>query len=122
MLRALQAGIDTYVTKPFAPPQLHTKIQTVLAKRSRQKIVDIISNQDVVDCEDEFPIIIFGESHITTEDLSLINNKMILTFLADTTTGVRIVDERHTRLPCRLLANRQFRDGQRAYAHAQRPH
>ena len=94
VLRALQAGIDTYVTKPFTPPQLHTKIQTVLAKRSRQKIVDIISNQDVVDCEDEFPIIIFGESHITTEDLSLINNKMIVTFLADTTAGVRNVDER----------------------------
>ena len=27
VLRALQAGIDTYVTKPFTPPQLHTKFR-----------------------------------------------------------------------------------------------
>ena len=94
VLRALQAGIDTYITKPFTPQQLHAKIQTVLRKRSRQQVNDILRNVDDIDHEDDYPIIIFGESVTTSEDLSLADNKNITTFLANTTTGVRNVDER----------------------------
>jgi two-component system chemotaxis response regulator CheY len=94
VLHALKAGIDTYITKPFTQQQLHTKIQTVLLKRSRQQVNDILRYQDEVDREDDFPIIIFGESDTTADQLSQSQNKIVINFLANTTAAVRNVDER----------------------------
>ena len=94
VLHALKAGIDTYITKPFTQQQLHTKIQTALLKRSRQQVNDILRYQDKVDRKDDFPIIIFGESDTTADQLSQSQNKIVINFLANTTAGVRNVNER----------------------------
>ena len=48
VVRALQAGVDTYITKPFTPQQLKIKIRSIMGKRSQRQIVDIISRQDVI--------------------------------------------------------------------------
>jgi len=94
VMRALQAGIDTYIAKPFTPQQLRTKIQSTLAKRAHQQISKILHHQDKIDTDDQHPIIIFGESATTIDELSLSHNKRITDFLADATTGVHNVDER----------------------------
>ena len=60
VLRALQAGIDTYITKPFTPQQLQTKIQTALTRRSRQQITEILRGQDEIDRDEDHPLIVFG--------------------------------------------------------------
>ena len=94
VLRALQTGADTYITKPFTPQQLGTKIKSVLLRRSRQHISQILQNNDPVDRDDEHPLILFGETAISMDSLSVPDNKDIADFLAGATSAVMRVDGR----------------------------
>jgi two-component system, chemotaxis family, chemotaxis protein CheY len=94
VLRALQTGADTYITKPFTPQQLGTKIRSVLLRRSRQHISQILQNNDPVDRDDEHPLILFGETAVSVDSLSVPDNKDIADFLAGATSAILRVDAR----------------------------
>jgi len=82
VVRALQAGVDTYITKPFTPQQLKIKIRSIMGKRSQRQIVDIISRQDVIDLEANNPLVIFGEGAVTLQQLQVSENQDIMRFLS----------------------------------------
>ncbi len=88
VLHALQTGVDTYITKPFTPQQLSTKIKSVLFRRARQHINQIVQNTDSVDRDEEHPLILFGETAATVDSLSQAGNKDIADFLAGATNAV----------------------------------
>jgi two-component system, chemotaxis family, chemotaxis protein CheY len=94
VVRALQSGIDTYITKPFTPPQLGVKIKSMLLRRARQHLNQIMKNIDPVNREDEHPLILFGETAATVDTLNQPDNKGIADFLAGATSAVMRVDER----------------------------
>lgn len=94
VVRALQTGVDTYVTKPFTPQQLGNKIKSVLFRRARQHINQILLNIDLVDRDDEHPLILFGETAVTMDMLSQPENKDVADFLAGATGAVMRVDGR----------------------------
>lgn len=94
VLRALQSGVDTYVTKPFTPQQLSAKMKSVLSRRERMSISQIFTHVVSIEREDTFPLILFGESVASPERLMAAENKHVADFLAAATSAVRRVDAR----------------------------
>ena len=82
VVRALQAGVDTYITKPFTPQQLKIKIRSIMGRRSQRQIVDIINRQDLMDLETDNPLVIFGEGAVTLQQLNAPDNREIMRFLS----------------------------------------
>ena len=82
VLRALQAGVDTYITKPFTPQQLKTKIRSIMGRRSQRQIVEIINRQDPAHLDAVNPLVIFGESVVTLQQLSVTDNREVMHFLS----------------------------------------
>lgn len=94
VLRALQSGVDTYITKPFTPQQLSAKMKSVLSRRERMSISQIFTHVVSIEREDTFPLILFGESVASPERLMVAENKHVADFLAAATSAVRRVDAR----------------------------
>ncbi len=94
VLHALQTGADTYITKPFTPQQLGTKIKSVLFKRARQHVNQILLNTDPVDRDEIYPLILFGESVVSADQLVQPNNKDIADFLTGACAAVQEVNSR----------------------------
>jgi|GEM_PF-226162 len=94
VLRALQSGVDTYLTKPFTPQQLSAKIKAVMTRRERLGIMRIFTNIAIIHREDTFPLVLFGEATTNPNMLSRPENKHVAEFLSAATSAVRRVDAR----------------------------
>jgi two-component system, chemotaxis family, chemotaxis protein CheY len=82
VVRALQAGVDTYITKPFTPQQLKIKIRSIMGRRSQRQVVEIINRQDSAKLDAENPLVIFGENAVTLQQLSNADNREVMRFLS----------------------------------------
>lgn len=81
VLRALKAGVDTYIAKPFTPQQLKAKIQSILGKRSQNQVAHILNNQIRLGQGANHPLVIFGEAATSPQQLNSPSNREILNFL-----------------------------------------
>ncbi len=85
---AMEAGVDGYVAKPFAPVQLREQITSVLQRHSRRQIETVINALDPMRSVDEYPLLLIGERAIRPQSLARPENRGTLHFLAQTVAAV----------------------------------
>jgi CheY-like chemotaxis protein len=127
IVTAFRSAIDGYVAKPFNASQLRAKIDEVWQRRARSRakskqIQLIIEGQDELLWSEKRPLLIFGESVSTAEELAKIQNAHVLDYLSLATTAVDSANAFTPRLQLayyiassvgevlRLLKGRQTRD------------
>lgn len=91
---AIEAGIDSYIAKPFKAEQLREKIEAVLARKRapgtvEKRVQRILSGHRAFDKQGETPIFILGTGSTRQEELQLMGDDML-----DCLTGlVTAIDE-----------------------------
>ena len=92
VLRALKAGVDTYIAKPFTPPQLQAKIQSILGKHSQNQVTHILNEQARLGRSADNPLVIFGEAATSPQQLNNSSNREILGFLTRAVDGLTFIN------------------------------
>ena len=85
---AMEAGVDGYVAKPFAPAQLREQITNVLQRHSRRQIENVANALDPMRGVDQYPLLLIGERAIRPHDLARLENRGTLHFLDQTVAAV----------------------------------
>ena len=94
VLKALQSGVDTYITKPFTPQELSAKIKAVFNRRGKTAIQRIFSETALIIREDTFPLILIGEANANPSQIGHEANRSVANFLSAITSAVQRVDDR----------------------------
>lgn len=94
VIRALKAGADGFLAKPFKRHQLAAKVRHVLGRRPARRVERVIMGTDPLEKSERHPLVIIGESAVTAERLSRPDNKELLNFLASATDAVHFVSTR----------------------------
>jgi len=89
---ALDAGVDGYVAKPFAPGQLREQITTVLERQPRRRIDRVVKGLDPMRGEDDYPLLLIGEQAPRPRDLARAENRGTLQFLDQTIAAIARVN------------------------------
>jgi len=89
---ALDAGVDGYVAKPFAPGQLREQITHVLERQVRRQIERVTKGLDPMRGEDDYPLLLIGEQAIRPQDLARSENRKTLRFLDQTVAAISRVN------------------------------
>lgn len=93
IVTAIRSGIDGYLAKPFSPAELRGRIEEVWQRRNRQrserqKVEVILAGQTPLERHSEGPLIVLGESVITTDELLSPSHAATLEYLAAVTTTI----------------------------------
>ena len=93
MLKALQSGVDTYITKLFTPQELSQRLNR-LEPPGRAAIQRIFSEIAHLKPKDTFPLVLIGEANANLSQIGHEDNRSTATFLFCNHDAVQRVDER----------------------------
>ena len=88
VVKALMAGTDTYLVKPFDQRQLQQKITAVLEGTSNRLIQRIIAGADNMDPRGTYPLVVLGESTVQPQQLRRRGNAEIVQYLGGVVAGL----------------------------------
>lgn len=88
VVRALRAGVDGYVAKPFTPSQLREQIDAVFRRLAQRQIQRVEGALDRLRREDTHPLLLIAESVAVGPDLERPHNRDVLRMLSDTAGAV----------------------------------
>ena len=88
VVKALKAGVDDYVRKPFSPSQLKSHIDEVLHERTQRQIDQVFEAIAPLSSADRYPLIAVGDAASTREHLQRPEHRDVLDFLCSTAAAV----------------------------------
>jgi two-component system chemotaxis response regulator CheY len=89
---AMEAGVDGYVAKPFAPVQLREQIAYVLGRQAKKRIQHVTGGLDRLKGGDEHPLLIVGEKAVQPRHLERAENREVLGFLDRAVSAVSAIN------------------------------
>lgn len=110
VVKALKAGVDDYVRKPFSPSQLKQHIDEVLAERAERQIDQYLRSVERVGSAEKHPLIVIGAAAHTREQLRRPENRDTLDFLSAAAASVGRVNSRGGDLHVGMLAHSSTAD------------
>ena len=91
VVKALMAGIDTYLAKPFDQPQLKEKIDFVLRGTNDRLLQRIVGNVDAMEAKATSPLIILGEAARSLQQLKRPDNREVVEYLGKVASGLSMI-------------------------------
>ena len=88
VVKALKAGIDGYLSKPFTPAQLRDQLKTVFERRVQRRVARIVAGIDPVKLEDEHPLLLIGDTAGSRDELMRPDRTEVVDLLSHAVDGV----------------------------------
>lgn len=102
IVEAAQTGIDGYLTKPFTPNQLRSKIRSAWERREslnkEQQLKEICRGHQAFDKKADTPLVLFGEAVNTFAELKKPPRKTLMQYLIGAGQSIARLNQEHADL------------------------